>query len=195
MKTKFLLLLFSLLFFLGCGYEYQERKYNRQSSCTRNNNFTVEERNQLSPFAETSKIAIVSFKNRKIDESNYLDLMKYFKQLNSDYSNFSMDDFDEALIINDEQKNQLTNLIYNYGEKKETEYYYTKMCYFPHNAILFLNDDLTLNGFIEICFDCESYRSSNYDIYNLGDFCRNKVNSLKDIFLTSGIQFVGYREY
>lgn len=62
----------------------------------------------------------------------------------------------------------------------------TSGCYMPNNAILFLDKDDNLLEFIEICFDCNEFRTSNEEI-TLGDKCMQKMNLLDDFFLKSGI--------
>jgi hypothetical protein len=194
MKTKSLLLLFSFQFIVGCGYEYQERKYDRQSTCVQNKNFSVEERNQFSPYAESSRIAFVSYKDKKLEDGRNSNLEKYFKIYKEDSSQFRLEDFDEISLINEELKNQLTDLIYNYGQLKATDSKRDYMCYNPHNAILFLNEDNSLQGYIEICFNCDKYDSSSQEEYHLGEYCRTKLNLLRDLFKKSGIEYVGMKD-
>ncbi len=84
-------------------------------------------------------------------------------------------------------------MIYNYGFRKNINTVRTANCYFPNNAILFINEDGSLLGYIEICFDCHKYRTSEQN-YTLGEECSQKVNKLKELFVQAGITYISALE-
>lgn len=58
----------------------------------------------------------------------------------------------------------------------------------PRNAILFYDNENNLIGFLEICFECNNYRSSNMDI-TIGELCKQKMQLMKEFFKDCGIKY------
>lgn len=94
----------------------------------------------------------------------------------------------EEKVLSQKEIDQLTDLIFNYGFKSKSKYRLTTnfKCYDPHNGILFYNENKGVNNFIEICFDCQKFRSS-VEKLNLGENCTEKFSLLKSFFLKNGI--------
>ena len=103
--------------------------------CSRVNEFSVEQRNQNYPFSQSKKILFVSYKesieklesfqkkksNIKTEEFIHGEIMsKYFKYLKYDYSKYDPDCFEEKIELNEDQRNELTDIIYNIGKNIET---------------------------------------------------------------------------
>ena len=58
----------------------------------------------------------------------------------------------------------------------------------PRNAILFYNIENKVIGFIEICFECNNYRTNDNKI-NLGEECMQKFKLLQEFFKDCGITY------
>ena len=60
------------------------------------------------------------------------------------------------------------------------------ICYYPRHAILFYDSKGQPFSYIEICFECTNYRTS--DKLPL-DFCYEKSQAIKDFFQSAGIKY------
>lgn len=114
-------------------------------------------------------------------------MWSYFVSMEENKSLFDKSRFEDYVELNSSQKDELTNLIFNYGYLKDVNVRMSSGCYMPNNAILFLDKDDNLLEYIEICFDCNAFRSSNKEI-DLGDECMQKMNLLNEFFLKSGVK-------
>lgn len=183
-QSLFLLVLL-ILTFQSCGNRLNNWRYvDRCLKCKKINSLTIEQRNEKFQFKNSAKIAYVSFPETK-DTS----IEKYFENLKPNPDTFNIIDFYEVKFLNSDQINQLSDLVYNIGFRKNINGGRSANCYFPHNAILFLNDENELLGYMEICFDCHKYRSSS-DHYTLGEECSSKINLLRSLFEEAGITYV-----
>lgn len=185
MKAYPYIFILSILFiFQGCGNRLQNWRYvDRCLKCKENKSLTIEQRNEEFQFKNSSKIAYVSF-----PETKEMSIEKYFENYKKD-SSFDINDFFEVKYLDENQINELSNLVYNIGFKKDLGMTTEANCYFPNNAILFLNEDNSLLGYIEICFDCQKYFTSGKD-FTLGEQCDGKVCLLKEQFITAGVNYV-----
>lgn len=192
-----ILLTFCLLisFFNASAQEEEEPQ------CVRVNNFSVEERNQNYPFNKAKRIVFASFeedenkipknkrsKNYDGERALYAEgqIMKiYFDILKKRPSKYNPDDFEEKVDLNDEQKNELTDLIFNVGNNI---YVSGARCYKPRNTILFFDDKNNLFEFVELCFECNNYRT-NSEKMDLNNNCDEKLYLLKEQFAKAGIKY------
>jgi|SRR5690554_358193 len=181
-----------------------------EMSCFKVNDFSVEERNQNYPYNKASRIIFVSFKSdyKKLTEEEQTGVIekeefddditiyvmdgavmkKYFDILAKDFSRYNPKDFEESVNLKELQKKELTDLIFNYGNNSEDAIVWYAACYMPRNAILYFNEDGELFEFIEICFECNRYRTSNDNI-NLDYNCGEKLNLLQNLFAKVGIKY------
>jgi len=175
-----------------------------EGACFRINDFSAEERNQNYPYNKASRIVFTSFKenhrklsrnkNRVYEKGEIISYIKgeimqeYFDSLKVDFSRYNPDDFEEKVDLNDEQKNELTDLIYNFGNNHKDAVMWAAKCYIPRNAILFFDENDDLFGFIEICFECHNYRTSSDNI-DLNKNCGEKLYRLKGLFSIVGIKY------
>ena len=134
-----------------------------ESQCVRVNNFSIEKRNQNYPFNKAARIVFASFndnhrkllrnKNRIYEKGemiSYLEgeiMQEYFDSLKVDFSRYNPDDFEEKVHLNEEQKNKLTDLIFNFGTRKKNLSVSAAKCYTPRNAILFFDENNQLFEF------------------------------------------------
>jgi len=184
-------------------------------SCKKVKLFPIKERNQNYPYNKASRIAFTSFKDdyRKLkgeDGKKYIYedngkmveaypvgeiMIEYFSILKDDFSRYNPKDFEESIDLTEEQKNELTDLIFNYGYQKDIGIMSASMCYMPRNAILFFDENDNLFEFIMICFDCNNYRTSKNELINLGEDCSDKMIMLQNLFAKAGIKYGTKREY
>lgn len=184
MKYSFIIIgLFTLT---SCGSRYNEKLFYKNMSCVKQDKFTVSERNKIYPYNVSAKVVLATY-HQKEKGMMGAEMQTYFRSLKEDKSLFDKTRFKEFIQLNNVQKNELTEIIFNYGYKRNVNEAYQKMCYMPNNAILFLDKDDNLLEFIEICFDCDQFRTSNKEI-TLSDDCMQKMNLLNEFFLKSGIK-------
>ena len=181
-----------------------------ESQCVRIKNFSVEERNQDYPFNKAKRVVFTSFKenhrkllknkDRVYEKGEIISYMhgeimqEYFDSLRVDFTRYNPDDFEEKVDLNDDQKNELTDLIFNFGTKKKNLTVGGAKCYTPRNAILFFNENDELFGFLEICFQCNGFRKSTKEI-DLYDRCAEKLYLLKEQFAKAGIKYGIEKEF
>lgn len=172
--------------------------------CYRTNKIPVEKRNQNYPYNKAVKIVFASFQdnsrklklfeNTKLNKNginSFMDgeVMKiYVDSLKKDISKFNPDLFEEKVELSENQKNELTDLIYNFGNNHKNAVMWAAKCYMPRNAILFFDDNDKLFEFVEVCFECSRYRTSNDDV-DLNNNCAEKLYLLKEQFARAGIKY------
>ena len=186
MKYSFIIIgLFTLI---SCGSQYKQKLFYKNMSCVKQDKLTVSERNKIYPYNISAKVVLATYLPKEKGVSVMgSEMQDYFRSLKEDRNLFDKKRFKEFIYLNDNQKNELTDIIFNYGYKKNLNIDMHSLCYMPNNAILFLDKDDNLLEFIEICFDCDQFRTSNEEI-TLGDKCMQKMNLLDDFFLKSGIK-------
>ncbi len=198
MKFKLLITFCLLIPFLSITAQETD------SGCVKVTHFPISERNKNYPFNEAKKIVFASFKESfkkrlKIKNQDYKEneiigiiegkmMQEYFDSLKIDFSRYNPEYFEEQVELNNEQKNKLTDLIYNYGTNQENSDMWAAKCYIPRNAILFFDDSNKLIGFIELCFECNNYRTSSSDI-SININCDDKMILLKHQFEKAGIEY------
>lgn len=186
MKYSFIIIgLFTLI---SCGSQYKQKLFYKNMSCVKQDKLTVSERNKIYPYNISAKVVLATYLPKEKGVSVMgSEMQDYFRSLKEDRNLFDKKRFKDFIYLNDNQKNELTDIIFNYGYKKNLNIGMHSLCYMPNNAILFLDKDDNLLEFIEICFDCNEFRTSNEEI-TLGDKCMQKMNLLDDFFLKSGIK-------
>lgn len=186
MKYSFIIIgLFTLI---SCGSQYKQKLFYKNMSCVKQDKLTVSERNKIYPYNISAKVVLATYlPKEKGAQVMGSEMQDYFRSLKEDRILFDKKRFKEFIYLKDNQKNELTDIIFNYGYKKNLNIGMHSLCYMPNNAILFLDKDDNLLEFIEICFDCNEFRTSNEEI-TLGDKCMQKMNLLDDFFLKSGIK-------
>jgi len=194
------LILLIIFFFLKMNLAFAQ---GYSAPCTRVNDFSIERRNQNYPFSQSKKILFVSYKesieklesfqrkksNINPEEFIYGEIMsKYFKYLKYDYSRYDPDCFEEKVELNEDQKNELTDIIYNIGKDIETNGMRGSGCYAPRNAILFFDENDKLFQYFIICFSCNII-SPSVTSFSFNDDCTEKISLLEDLFEKVGIEF------
>ena len=189
-----------LFFFLKINFGFAQ---GNSTPCSRVKEFSIERRNQNYPFSQSKKILFVSYKesieklesfqrkksNINPEEFIYGEIMsKYFKYLKYDYSRYDPNCFEEKVELNEDQKNELTDIIYNIGKNIETNGMRGSGCYAPRNAILFFDENDKLFEYFIICFSCNII-SPSVTSFSFNDDCTEKISLLEDLFEKVGIDF------
>ncbi|MBQ0146997.1 MAG: hypothetical protein KBS93_00880, partial [Flavobacteriaceae bacterium] len=129
-------------------------------SCVKQDKLTVSERNKIYPYNISAKVVLATYLPKEKGVSVMgSEMQDYFRSLKEDRNLFDKKRFKEFIYLNDNQKNELTDIIFNYGYKKNLNIGMHSLCYMPDNAILFLDKDDNLLEFIEICLDCNEFRT------------------------------------
>ena len=151
----------------------------KNSNCIKklNSSFTTRLKNY--PFNQATQIQLVSFKGG-IDTSEFQD-MKMNDSLPMLNDTVCYSKLMEVRTITYNQVHKLTDILYNYGYGGPVYIGSSSMCYFPRNAILFLDANGKVYEFIEICFECRETRTSSERI-SLGQMCNQKMQMLKNFF-------------
>ena len=158
----------------------------KNSNCVKkvNNSFTTRLKNY--PFNQVAQIQLVSFKGG-IDTSEFQD-MKMNDSLPMLNDTVCYSKLVEVRTITYNQVDKLTDILYNYGFGGPVYIGSSSMCYFPRNAILFLDANGKVYEFIEICFECRETRTSSERI-SLGQMCNQKMQMLKNFFKDAQIEY------
>lgn len=177
------------LFLLLAQNSFSQIEY-KNGKCIRKNTFSEKERLSFFPFSEASKIKIISFSlgNKNRDVMPGTELIRHIESIKIGKDVFNEALYDETATLTPEQTNELSDLIFNFSYTKlpleDSEVY----CYNPRNAIFFLDAENHIMAYIEICFGCNKYRTSDKR-FSLGDFCNEKYDMLKAIFEKSNIKY------
>lgn len=162
----------------------QEDSDQLNHQCKYLNKYSVEQRNSFYPFNVAKNIKLVSFGIKPVKNG----FTSPDGQLPMKNKKIVYSDLMEVKTLSKSQIDSLTDLLYN---NIYTGYFSTiteAQCYNPRNAILFLDDNGALIVFIEICFECQRYRTNSQKVV-LGDFCSQKYDLLKEFFQQAGIEF------
>ncbi len=144
-------------------------------ACHRNGNLSATERAAKYPFNKAKKVIFIAFNgssdrtpvhNSRLDTGQTMAIK----------------------VLDKNQLNTLTDLIfnYNYSKKNQLRTYSEPGCYIPRNAILFIDEKEQIFAYLEICFECYKYESSEEQI-NLGVSCNNKLDLVKKLFESAGV--------
>lgn len=172
--------------------------------CISINKYTVAQRLKHYPFNKSAKIIAVSYHNvgggppneevlidtatGKIIPSVKFDTLKYGLRVKNGELNPAS--IVETVVLNKNQINTLTNLIYNtdFRVKGNNGIDPGHMCFAPRNALLFVDQLGKIFDYLQICFACENYESKSGRI-NLGTGCYQKIKLAKKWFIDTGFQF------
>ena len=162
--------------------ETEERNHN----CVKRTNKPFTVRLKKYPFNLASQIQFVSFKGG-VDTSKYQD-MKDIDSLPRLNDTICYSKLVEVKSLTFAQVDKLTALFYNYGYGGPVYIGSISQCYFPRNAILFLDNSGKVFEFIEICFHCHNTKQSS-DKISLGQLCDQKMEMLRAIFKQVGVEY------
>ena len=163
-------ILSAYIFLSSLSFGQTDKNYD----CLNKSNLTLNERLNFYPFNIAKQVMLVSF-----DSS--------LAELPSNASKIDLSKFKETKILESTQIDSLTFLLYNLGSKGNSFQYVPASCYFPKNAILFLDVNKKVVEYIEICFECKKTRESSHKVQN-GISCNQKFDIIKSYFARQGIK-------
>lgn len=144
--------------------------------CVHRNKYNEKERLKFYPFNVADTIKLVSF---RYHWNNY-----HFSD-----SGLTRDSLIETHVLTKYETNSVTDILYNTFKKKKGNIGRSSMCFYPRNAILFLDENGKLIDYILICFHCMQIEVSSPQIkYNV-EHCEGFEALLLTFFKKAGIQF------
>lgn len=164
----------------------EEAMEEKNHYCVKKTYKPFTERLTIYPFNLATQIQLVSFK-AGVDTSQFQD-MKDLDSLPRLNDTVCYSQLTELKSITFSQVDKLTDILYNYGYGGTIHIGSISLCYFPRNAILFLDKNGKVFEYIEICFECNKTKESSNKI-SLGQMCDEKMAMLKDFFKTVGIEY------
>ena len=156
------------------GSDTKPHKQKGNLNCVYIQKYSAAERNGFYPF-NSDTIKLISF---RYHASNY--------PIKGD--TVLVDSLIDIKTLKKGQTNQLTDIFYNNYFKGQPNYGISTQCFIPRNAILFFDKSGRLENYILICFHCNTHRESSKKI-NLGDECLQKMEKLRQFFVSVGIEF------
>ena len=188
-KIKIIAIIF--LTFVSCCIYSQSKKstkinFEDNANCVRSKRVNFKNRLKMFPLDNTTYIKVVAHrtKNGMIGA----ELQKYLDSIKIGEDTINLKEFDEHINLNLSQIEKLSDVIFNYSHKGKEYAMSDTMCYQPRNAIIFLDNNNKVLGFIEICFGCNHLRTSDKRI-DIGDYCEQKYDLIKNIFRECGIRY------
>ncbi len=152
----------------------------------RNNSvkYTLLKRLSFYPFSFSSQIKIVSFGlqldsiQRKHEENYKLPML---------HDTICLSKLDEIKALTLRQVDTLTDILFNECSRWNISIGNEAGCYYPRNAILFLDTTGKAFEYIEICFECSRMVRSN-PLSTMPDRCENMYQRLETFFKSLNIR-------
>jgi hypothetical protein len=94
----------------------------------------------------------------------------------------------EQRTLRDKELDRLSDVLYNYSYRRRTNIDIVKMCFFPRNAIVFLDKAGKVKEYILLCFHCSEHATSSQKV-RWGDNCDGKMDMLAQLFQRAGVAF------
>lgn len=179
MRTAFLIL--SLLVWLCTIAQYPPPPSN-ELRYTNHTKYKLSERRALYPFKEATAIKLVSF--GPVDPKDARDWELFELPMENDTVCFNR--LNQQLLLNQPQIDTLTDILYNICHRNSINTISRMACYFPRNAILFIDSKGQAREYIEICFECHGKRESKEGLLK-EEFCDNTYKVLQQYFTRLGL--------
>lgn len=173
-----------ILFILGHLQTVAEQKTKNQiklpkpkgdHNCFYKSKFSETQRHQFYPFNIADTIKLISFRYHRYNYAIKGDTLL-------------SDSLVEIKTLTNAEIIKLTDILYNNFYKKQPNYGSLTQCFFPRNAILFLDRFGRLKEHSLICFHCDRHKESS-DKINFGDECTQKMEKLRQFFVSVGLKF------
>ena len=176
------LILFNALFALGqlSNGHQKFRKEKDNLSCLYKAKYSAAKRIQCYPFNISDTVKLVSFRYHR---NNY-PIVK---------DRLLTDSLIEIQTLSKDGIDSLTDILYSNFYKKQPKKNSVHIgsmntCFFPRNAIVFLDKLGHVKDYVLLCFHCNRYQLSS-DKISLGDRCSTKMEKLQSFFVTEGLHF------
>ena len=145
--------------------------------------YSLQRRLSFYPLNECAQIQIVSFglqldSNQRTVEGNY--------QLPKLNDTVQVSKLDQTICLNLKQVDTLTDILYNECARWTIAEYTQTGCYYPRNAILFIDKLGKVFEYMEICFECLQVKVSSSNAVK-PDLCRYMYADLKSFYERNGL--------
>ena len=173
-----------MLFFVGCLADVMAQgeiervkvlKAKGNLNCVYKPKFSVSKRSQFYPFNNTDTVKLVSLRYQRNNYPIKLDTVY-------------VDSLIEVRILTVNEREQLTDILYNNFYKARPNYGELSSCFTPRNAILFVDRSGQVKEYILLCFHCNRHEQSSERVF-YGSDCTQKMDKLMKLFITVGIKF------
>jgi hypothetical protein len=144
-------------------------------TCVHRNIYSLDLRLKKYPFNIADTVKLVSF---RYHNNNY-PIQK---------GHITSDSLIEEKILNSEEIGNLTDILYNYVPRKESNFGSETQCFFPRNAVLFIDKHGMVKEFVLICFHCSRFESSSDNWWDWTN-CDQKSEKIHQFFISAGIKF------
>ena len=144
--------------------------------CVYRPKYSPAKRLQFYPFNIADTIKLISFRH-------------HLKNYPVSRDSVVKDSLLEVKVLQPQEVNQLTDILYNNFYKKFSGIGVLAQCFTPRNAILFIDKTGKLKESILICFHCNRYEvwSGTYNVF--GNECDEKMEMIRKFFITQGVIF------
>lgn len=144
--------------------------------------YKLSERRAAYPFKKATAIKLASF--GPVKPKNSEDWERFELPMEND--TICLSKLNQLLQLNQSQIDTLTDILYNTCYRNTINTVNAMACYFPRNAILFMDQDNHMMEYVEICFECHGNRESKEGILK-EKFCDNTYRLLKKYFDRLGL--------
>jgi len=157
------------------GPHHRTPKEGYDRDCVHRNIYTETHRSHFFPFNVADSVKLVSFRYH----NNSYPIKKGY---------IINDSLIEQRLLTKSEVNQLTDIIYNTGVKKNNGIASLTECFWPRNAVLFIDKSGQLRAYVLICFHCNRSENSN-DGMRPWDDCYQKSEMIHQLFISAGIKY------
>ncbi|HEY8928788.1 MAG TPA: hypothetical protein VIM55_06340 [Mucilaginibacter sp.] len=172
----------------------QTLKSNHKHSdddCIFNDKLSLAIRLSKYPFSGAVKIAAVSYSGPMSVDFNPKDKKKPWlhKGLIVVNGKLNRSTIKEYVVLNTSRRNNLTNIIFNTTYRKINDNASEEGgCFDPRNAFLFYDKNGRIFDYIQVCFECHSFRSLSGKL-DIGTICNQKYDLLSKFLVDAGIKY------
>lgn len=175
--------------------------YSQKYECGFYGKKTVAQRNQVFPFNKAKKVLLIAYDDYTLkavprDTSKILS-PKVISKWEAKWIDDTMKKYTaiEEVKLLQPDIDKLSNILVNYTLKKNPRHNYLigSSCYFPRNAILFLDENENVVSCLEICFECAQSvffpDPADLNQYAQVEECYPRLQLIKEIFNKNGIKY------
>jgi hypothetical protein len=178
--------LIGLLLIISCNSTSQQTESQKESEGIKPEDFGETEciysrqairKDHHFPFDESDKIEIISYQG-VVERPSDFNVIVDGKVI--------VPNIKETITLDQTKTDSLFSILFDYRTKRMGDGIITQACYVPRHSIVFYKNEIAI-AYIEICFQCERYETSeNLGFYSL-DFCSDKWCMLLKYFKWVGI--------
>ncbi|WP_439478926.1 hypothetical protein [Chryseobacterium aquaticum] len=107
----------------------------------------------------------------------------------------SLEGIKQTKTLNFKETFELSQLLYNTCGKFKNDMREVNKCFFPRNAVLFLDDNDIVFEILEICFECQRMQFNSEKSLEINGMCDNFYPIIEKVFKDSGFQTQYNRSY